>query len=322
MLGLIELRGVEADGEALDRFGRQRLHDRRHQRGIDPAGEEDAERHVGDHLAVDDFAQGPIERLHRRPGVAQPVVMAGAHDVGEAPIGSYRRRRALAPGEQSARIELANAGVDRQGRGDVAVAEVGREGGWVEILRQIADLFEGPQLRGECQTPAACAVVERLFAHPVAGEAGGVGAAIPDAQGEHALGPGQGPLHAQPGNGFEENLGVRQAAPGDRPPPSSSARSRRIVVDLAVHGQDVSAAGRFHRLMAGLGDVDDRQPPLAEPGAVAFPHPLVVRAAVTEGIQHPPDRPPRDLGRAADQSRYAAHGATFSGSAGPISGGP
>ena len=60
------------------------------------------------------------------------------------------------------------------------------------------------------------------------------------------------------------------------------------IVDLAVVGDDVAAVGRMHRLRAGLRQVDDRQPAMAEPDAGFRVAPAVgaVGAAMGEGVGH------------------------------------
>ena len=58
---LVVARLVEADGEGRTGRGLMRLHQRDDGRGIDAAGEERAERHVGDHLRLHGVAQQRFE---------------------------------------------------------------------------------------------------------------------------------------------------------------------------------------------------------------------------------------------------------------------
>ena len=53
---------VEADRERAHRSVALRLHQRHDGRGVDAAGQEGAERHVGDHAAPDGVAQQRVER--------------------------------------------------------------------------------------------------------------------------------------------------------------------------------------------------------------------------------------------------------------------
>ena len=85
MARLVVGRVAEADGEAAHRPLRLRLHQRHHGRGIGAAGEERAERDVGDHAAADGVAQDRIEAVDRLRGGAR---RGRARDhVGNAPIG-------------------------------------------------------------------------------------------------------------------------------------------------------------------------------------------------------------------------------------------
>src|SRR5687767_11082848 len=64
-----------------------------------------------------------------------------------------------------------------------------------------------------------------------------------------------------------------------------------MIVDLGVVGDHVAAVGRAHRLVAGRRQLDDRQAAVAEPdsGLRIDPHPLIVRAAMGDRIDQPPD---------------------------------
>ena len=59
-----------------------------------------------------------------------------------------------------------------------------------------------------------------------------------------------------------------------------------VVVDLAVVGDPLRAVRRGHRPVAGRGQVEDRQPPVAERHGRVDEHAGVVRAAVAERVGH------------------------------------
>ena len=61
----VALRVTEPDGEGADGGAALSLHQRDNQRGIDPAGEESAQGHVGMHAQLHRIAKKPIQ-LHTR----------------------------------------------------------------------------------------------------------------------------------------------------------------------------------------------------------------------------------------------------------------
>ena len=76
-----------------------------------------------------------------------------------------------------------------------------------------------------------------------------------------------------------------------------------VVVELAVDDRDDVAALVRDRLVAGL-EVDDREPPHREPGALAEPAALAVRTAVSQQLDRVEALGPRPAGDAED----SAHG--------------
>lgn len=83
-----------------------------------------------------------------------------------------------------------------------------------------------------------------------------------------------------------------------------------MVVDLAVEGDHVAARRRDHRLMAGRGQIDDRQSRMAERQASVRRNPCttVVGAAVPYRGGHACDRrAQRGIGHARDGQEKTAH---------------
>ena len=70
---------------------------------------------------------------------------------------------------------------------------------------------KGFQLRAEQQRLAEPAIVQRLFARPVAHEVQGVLRPVPQREGEHAVEPLQRGLDGPLGNGREQHFGVGAA---------------------------------------------------------------------------------------------------------------
>ncbi len=88
----------------------------------------------------------------------------------------------------------------------------------------------------------------------------------------------------------------------------------QVVVDLAVENDLVAAVGTGHRLVTGGGKVEDCEPPMPEgdAGRGIQPQPLVIGAAVGDGIQHAPEHGAGVLREAGlDESRNAAHASAY-----------
>src|SRR4029453_17572693 len=62
-----------------------------------------------------------------------------------------------------------------------------------------------------------------------------------------------------------------------------------IVVDAAVEDQGEPELLVGHRLPAGLGEIDDLQPPVPEPARAVGPEAFAVRTAGLQTRQHAPD---------------------------------
>ena len=132
--------------------------------------------------------------------------------------------------------------------------------------------------RGEVEDAVHDRVVERLDPEPVARGEQPALVLIPDREGEHAAQMIDG-IQIVPVVGGQDGLGIRVA-------PELPVRTQRlaqldIIVDLAIIGQD-RAVGRRHRLVAGRGQVQDRQALMAQPGRAVLrcPGSLVIRPAM------------------------------------------
>jgi len=89
---------VKADGERFDRPRALRLHERDHGRGIDPAGQECAERHVCNHSQADGIAQERVETLDRLVWLRRRVVapLPSDRNAAQIPETFWRWRDAFA----------------------------------------------------------------------------------------------------------------------------------------------------------------------------------------------------------------------------------
>ena len=136
---------------------------------------------------------------------------------------------------------------------------------------------------GDHAGPAVDAVVEGLDAERVPGAEQFAGPGVPDGEGVHAAEPVHHVL-AHQGVGLEQHLGVTVGPQGD-PLLLQFGGHLDVVVDLAVEEHPEAAVGRAHRLVPGLRQVQDRQPPEAERDIRVGVHAIVVRPAVVDPVQ-------------------------------------
>ena len=159
--------GVETDAERLEpplALLREQAHD---QRRVEAAGEQHADRDVGDHAALDGQPQrrqhgvAPVGRRH--PGEL------GAPDVLGAPVDVVGERAVRLHGAHGRRGQLAHAVEDRVRRRDDRVeAHVVVQRDLVDRRVDLAALQQRRQPRGEPQPVRGLGVVQRLDPEPVA----------------------------------------------------------------------------------------------------------------------------------------------------------
>ena len=178
--------------------------------------------------------------------------------------------------------------VDRVRRGDVQVAQVRRQGIRIERSVEVRAGHDRLELRGEAEQAGLPVDEQRLDAEPITNEVEAALLGVPQGDGEHA---GESPdrrLDTPSFDGGQHHLGVGVASK-----PASVrlqlAAQLLVVVDLTVELDGEPAARRVHRLMAVLGQVDDRQPPEPEcqPRILVDPHAAVVGTAMPDRLAHP-----------------------------------
>ena len=259
--GLVEARLAKPDREGPDRLCALGLHQGRDQGGIDAAGKERADRHVGDHPAANRVLQQEVEFGHDL-GVRALLGIAGGQS-DRVPVGGQARGTARVDLQPMAGGELAHAAVDAlrarheppaQERGQrVAIHLAWRRGAGHERL----------QLRAEGHEFPGAGPVERLLAQAVARQDELAVPAVPGREGEHADRPLQRRRDAPGGQRFHQHLGVRVPAKPLARPAEFGAQVAGVV-DLAVEHQDHPAVVRHHRLRTGGREIDHREPRVAE----------------------------------------------------------
>src|SRR6266852_5955372 len=115
--------------------------------------------------------------------------------------------------------------------------------------------------------------------------------AIPDAGGKHSGELLERSLDAVAFERGEHNLGVAAAAEAMTFGCESRPQILEII-DLAVERHDETFIGRQHRLMTGVGQINDREATVAKSDAAVAVEPdaLAIRPAVSERRSHRTDR--------------------------------
>ena len=172
-------------------------------------------------------------------------------------------------------------------------------------MRQPGKRAQRLQLRAEHERAVVPRVVERLDAEVVAREEELAAAAVPQREREHAGEPvEQSAPHAfQPWTSTSPSPCVREHVAGRR----ELAPQRAEVVDLAVEDDGDRAVGGHERLPAA-GEVDHRQPAMAESDRAVEVKAVGVGAAMRERRGHRGQRVAR-AGIVGEVAGDAAHGA-------------
>ncbi len=274
---------LEADRKSfqtrLPQLGEQR-HD---QARIDAAREQHADRHVGDHAALDGSAQRGFNHRFAFRGRQRGQRDVRAHwqrPVDAVAAGTIRRE-----GGNRRRRQLAHAGQDcvrRRHHGVPAHVMMQRDRIDVGV-----DVTAGQQRRqggSEAQPAGAFRQVQRLDAEAVARQRQPAGIAFDDGEGEHAVEA----LHAvrTPGvEGLEDDFRVAFRE-------ESVAESLQflpqlaVVVDAAVEHDGQAELGIGHRLLRVLGEIDDAQAAVGKGDTALLPDTCGIGATRREGVTH------------------------------------
>ena len=305
LVPLLAMRLLEADREGrqarLAHLGEQPDD----QAGIDSAGEQDADRHVGDHPAL----HGGLQRVEQQ---VLPVRLAA---VGVAVSEAERRVPIDAIGEAAVflicpdrrRRQLADALEDgERRRHDRVPAHVELQRRRVDRRVDIAGGDDAGQGRGEAQAIADLAGVKRLDPEPVAGERDSAAFALVDGEGEHALealDAVRAPGVVRLGDHFGVAIGEEAVAAALK-----LVAKLAIIVDAAVEDEVEAELRVDQRLRRAGRQVDDLEPLVAEADAAAHQLSAGVGPAPLLAAHHRRDG--AGIGDATPEtnfSGYAAH---------------
>jgi hypothetical protein len=142
-------------------------------------------------------------------------------------------------------------------------------------------------LRTKDDTAVVDAVVKRFLAKAITYQRQHMRAIIEVAKGEHSDNSLQGPLYPPCFAGLEEHFGIRVAA--ELSPDGQQIGTQLVgIVDLPVENDHTGIAGRAHRLMARLGEVNDRQPtkPKCQPHTLLHVGSAIIRPAEHDLVGH------------------------------------
>ena len=252
---------VKPDRKRLDRTFTLGLHEGDDGGRVDPSGQEGPERDVRLHPEPHRVPEQRIE-LRDRFIVRAGEWLGGAplRDLAGGPVGNGRRvwvGLVCRDAEQRARRKLEDAAIDREWRRHVTVLEEERDRVGVHTRPEGRVRPQRLELRPEQQRSARPAVIERLFASPIAHEVHRAALTVPECEREHAVEA----LH----RGADLPLAHRRQQHlrvGAAPKPMTQRRELEPqgaeVVNLPVERDHVTAARRLHGLLPQRGQVQDR----------------------------------------------------------------
>ena len=279
---LVQRLVAEADGVGLQPAAQLFRHQRGDDAGIEPTGEVRAQRHVGHqplaHRAGEQLAHPlTVERLAEVLAPVGEIEVPVALDARLAPFGD----------EVVPRFQRVDAFEHRQRRDGVAEREVADDRLQVRLRVDQPAGEDRLRLRGEEQQVAGPRVQQRLDAEPVTGEQQPRAPRVPHAEREH-------PVEVREQRrrvavaflvAVHQHLGVGLGAET-----VAAAQQRlaqvEVVVDLSVEREPDALVLVRHWLPAGLRQIDDRQPSMAQRARAAGPVTEVVGAAVLDRGRH------------------------------------
>jgi hypothetical protein len=231
----------------------------------------------------------------------------------QRPVALDARLAARAPAQRAARRELAQVRERAAVVRDVLVDQEGVERERVDVARHARVDEDRARLGAEPQRPVAMRPVQRLLAHPVAGEQQLAATGVPEREGEEpaqALDAARAELLVE----VQHDLGVAGAAEGVAAGAQLGPQGA-VVDDLAVEHEHERPVLVGHRLL-GADRVDDGQADHAQPDRPAHPRAAAVGAAMAHGLAHVAHELGVDGLATAHASGDPAHQRTLRGAAG------
>src|SRR5260370_1196953 len=226
---------------------------------------------------------------------------------GRVEVRGGRRLTDTPPQDPVAGLELPHVAERCKRGGDVAELEVGVERVPVELACGEPGSHEGLELGSECDNPRRMHIVKGLDPDPVPREKQPARLGIPNREREHAaetLDSAGALLFVEVQHRFRVALGAEAVTATEE-----LGAKAPVVVDLAVEDDRLGPILGEDRLLS-THQVDDGEPPHAEPRASRHEDPLIVGTPVADRRAHGPDplRLHRALRILVDDAYDAAHG--------------
>src|SRR6185503_14897816 len=266
----VDLRTREAGGERLERCRRGVGHAGSNRAGIDAAREENADRHIGNHM----LPNRPEETF---AGLVDPLRLGDSR-----PWRDLRRPEAPGDAAEDAdrhgmpREQSPNLSEDRSRAEDMAKAEKVADSLIVHIEFEAGKNPESRDLGRKCDAALLLGVEQRLDAEGIASERQGPREMIPDRDRIHSFEtqPDVFAPFQEPGEQcFDVAAGAESEAALQLTP------QLEMIDDLAVADDRIAAVRAGNRLVT-MFDVDDAETPHAEAEVVIDEIPGVVRSLV------------------------------------------
>lgn len=271
VLGFVD-GGIEADAVGTDARGDFR-HAGGDERGIDSAGEVGADGYIAAHVETDGVVPEAFEFF-------EVVVIGAVAAVGEGDFPVALDGEAAVAGEfhPVGGGEHFDALEHGGGFGDIAEAEVGVDGAGTAAGRDVTALEDAFGFAREEKPSVLVMVIERFLAAAVAGEEGGPAAFVAQAEGEHAIEPGEqtgeAPLFVAVDEGFGIAGGAERVAEGGQ-----FRLQFPVIVDFAIE-DDGDGLVLVEDGLPATGEVDDAEAAHAHGEFRAFVAAVAVRSPV------------------------------------------
>jgi hypothetical protein len=241
-------RVAEPHRERVDpRVGLRR--ERRHDRAVEPARQEDADRHVGHEPRADRVVERREQLVGRRIATRRRGQLR--------PLRLLDGERARVDAQQLARQHAPDVAEDRAAAGDVVECQVVVDRARVDFEVRAGQRAQRVDRRRVGERAARRRDEERLLAEAVAREPEDALAPVVDREREHPVDALEQTAHSPCVEALREDLGVAVRSEADAAI-GELALELAVVVDLAVLEGDHLAVAREERLRAA-GDVDHRE---------------------------------------------------------------
>src|ERR1700730_13857508 len=151
--------------------------------------------------------------------------------------------------------------------------------------------MDGFQLRGKYNARWDLGHVERLFSHAISSQMEDAGVPIPESHRKHSVAALKSGLEAPALDGAQQYFGVTAALKTIAEVHQLLAQCSEIVY-FAVKSDDEPSSGRMHRLVSGVGQVNNGKTAMPQRNAsfAIAPESFTVWAAVAHSICHPDNR--------------------------------